>query len=68
LTQAFIKWVGRVHRNWVGDLDDRSLTGLGVARSEITALDAKSAEARWTAHDPRLPRVANANNWKSRAA
>lgn len=43
------------------DVDDRVFADLGLARRQVVEMAARATEARWTAHDPSLPPVANAN-------
>lgn len=53
--------VHRPRRRALTDADDRVFADLGLARRQIVAIAARATEARWTAYDPSLPRVANAN-------
>lgn len=53
--------VHRPRRRALVDADDRIFADLGIARRQIVALAARATEARWTAYDPTLPRIANAN-------
>jgi hypothetical protein len=50
----------------VSGLFDRDLTDLGLVRLQLASADERSDNARWTAYDPRLPRIAN-NNSRGRA-
>lgn len=53
--------VHRPRRRALVDVDDRVFADLGLARRQVIELAARASEARWTAYDPSLPRVANAN-------
>jgi uncharacterized protein YjiS (DUF1127 family) len=53
--------VHRSRRRALADVDDRIFADLGIARRQIVELAARATEARWTAYDPTLPRIANAN-------
>ena len=54
--------VHRPRRRSLVDVDDRVFADLGIARRQVVELAARATEARWTAHDPSLPSVANANS------
>lgn len=54
--------VHRPRRRALADVDDKVLADLGLARRQIVEMAARATEARWTAYDPSLPRVANANS------
>ncbi|NQW12549.1 MAG: hypothetical protein HQ481_22005 [Alphaproteobacteria bacterium] len=49
------------------DVNDRVLADLGIARRQVIELAARATEARWSAYDPSLSRIANGNA-KYRAA
>lgn len=53
--------VHRPRRRALVDVDDRVFADLGLARRQVVELAARATEARWSAHDPSLPPVANAN-------
>ncbi|GHD54444.1 hypothetical protein GCM10017083_31960 [Thalassobaculum fulvum] len=54
--------VHRSRRRALTDMDDRVFADLGLARRQVVAMAARATEARWTARDPLLPPVANANS------
>lgn len=63
LTAALRSFFG-VHRprpRPLADLDDRGFADIGLARREVVEMAARATEARWSVHDPSLPRVANAS-------
>jgi uncharacterized protein YjiS (DUF1127 family) len=53
--------VHRPRRRSLVDVDDRVFADLGLARRQVVEMAARATEARWTAYDPSLPAVANAN-------
>ena len=53
--------VHRPRRRALNDMDDRVLAFPGPARRLVVERAARATEARWTAYDPSLPPVANAN-------
>ncbi len=53
--------VHRPRRRSLADVDDRVFADLGLARRQVVELAVRATEARWSAYDPTLPRVANAN-------
>jgi len=53
--------VHRPRRRSLADMDDRVFADLGLARRQVVEMAARATEARWSAYDPSLPRVANAN-------
>ena len=65
-----IRNVFAIHRSRSSELidaNDRVFADLGIARRQVIALAARATEARWSAYDPSLSRVANVNA-KYRAA
>lgn len=54
--------VHRSRRRSLADMDDRVFADLGIARRQVVEMAARATEARWTAYDPSLPSVANANS------
>ncbi len=54
--------VHRPRRRSLADVDDRVFADLGIARRQVVELAARATEARWSARDPSLPPIANANS------
>ena len=55
-------------RRTIDAADGRLLVDLGAFRGEVEMPSARLDDLRWTAYDPRLPKSANANNGRIRAA
>lgn len=63
LVNAIRQFLGvhKKRRSPLADLFDRDLTDLGLVRLQLGDADDRIDDARWTAYDPRLPKVANSN-------